>query len=62
MDASQGAGLRPVDVMASPVRGPAGNVEFLLHTVTATDARAGADAEPDVEAAVAAGLEIAGRP
>jgi 23S rRNA (cytidine1920-2'-O)/16S rRNA (cytidine1409-2'-O)-methyltransferase len=60
-DASEGAGLRPVDVMASPVRGPAGNVEFLLHAVTATGARAGADAEPDVGAAVAAGLEIAGR-
>jgi len=26
-------GLRPVDVMASPLLGPAGNVEFLLHAV-----------------------------
>jgi 23S rRNA (cytidine1920-2'-O)/16S rRNA (cytidine1409-2'-O)-methyltransferase len=41
-------GLGPSGVMASPVRGPAGNVEFLVH------ARQGADPVPlDVEAALA---------
>ena len=43
--------------MASPVRGPAGNVEFLLHAAKA----AGPGAVLDVDAALAAGLEIAGR-
>jgi len=39
--------------MASPLVGPAGNVEFLLH------ARAGAAAERiDVDAALAAGAEL----
>jgi 23S rRNA (cytidine1920-2'-O)/16S rRNA (cytidine1409-2'-O)-methyltransferase len=56
-EAAFAAGLRPLDVMASPVRGPAGNVEFLLHTTKA----AGPAAALDVDAALAAGLEIAGR-
>jgi 23S rRNA (cytidine1920-2'-O)/16S rRNA (cytidine1409-2'-O)-methyltransferase len=42
------AGVAPLGVMASPLRGPAGNVEFLLH------ARAGGEPAPlDVEAAIA---------
>jgi 23S rRNA (cytidine1920-2'-O)/16S rRNA (cytidine1409-2'-O)-methyltransferase len=31
--ACAGSGLAPIEVMASPIRGPAGNVEFLLHAV-----------------------------
>lgn len=55
-EAAVTAGLRPLAVMASPIRGPAGNVEFLLHATTAD----GPGAELGVDAAVAAGLEIAG--
>jgi 23S rRNA (cytidine1920-2'-O)/16S rRNA (cytidine1409-2'-O)-methyltransferase len=32
-DVCGGSGLVPVAVMASPIRGPAGNVEFLLHAI-----------------------------
>jgi 23S rRNA (cytidine1920-2'-O)/16S rRNA (cytidine1409-2'-O)-methyltransferase len=49
------AGLSPRAVMASPLPGPAGNVEFLLH--------AAKDAEPaaiDVDAAVDEGRKIGG--
>ena len=63
-EAAQAAGLRPLEVMASPVRGPAGNVEFLMHAVKAsvdTGDDPSPGAELDVGAAVAAGLEIAGR-
>jgi 23S rRNA (cytidine1920-2'-O)/16S rRNA (cytidine1409-2'-O)-methyltransferase len=56
-EAAAGAGLPPLGVMASPVRGPAGNVEFLLHA----SKTAGTGSEIDVDAAVASGLEIAGR-
>jgi 23S rRNA (cytidine1920-2'-O)/16S rRNA (cytidine1409-2'-O)-methyltransferase len=59
-DAAVAAGLRPLAVMASPLRGPAGNVEFLLHA-TKVAAGAGPGAELDVDAALAAGLEIARR-
>jgi 23S rRNA (cytidine1920-2'-O)/16S rRNA (cytidine1409-2'-O)-methyltransferase len=31
LDAASRVGWRPLDVMASPLPGPAGNVEFLLH-------------------------------
>jgi 23S rRNA (cytidine1920-2'-O)/16S rRNA (cytidine1409-2'-O)-methyltransferase len=56
------AGLRPVGVMASPVRGPAGNVEFLLYAVTAgVDGPPGPVQDLDVDAAVAAGREVASR-
>jgi 23S rRNA (cytidine1920-2'-O)/16S rRNA (cytidine1409-2'-O)-methyltransferase len=49
-------GLAPRAVMASPLPGPAGNVEFLLH------ARAGGRAETlPVEDALAEGLRIGGR-
>ncbi|HEY7661061.1 MAG TPA: TlyA family RNA methyltransferase [Actinomycetota bacterium] len=53
-DAGRSAGLVPVEVMASPVPGPAGNVEFPLHL------RAfGPGGEPDIEAAVDEGARIA---
>jgi 23S rRNA (cytidine1920-2'-O)/16S rRNA (cytidine1409-2'-O)-methyltransferase len=51
--ACAGEGFGPRSVMASPLVGPAGNVEFLLH------ARAGAVAERlDVDGALAAGAEL----
>jgi len=49
------AGLAPQAVMASPVLGPAGNVEFLLHAVQ------GASARPlDLDGAVAEALALLG--
>ncbi|HEX7247745.1 MAG TPA: TlyA family RNA methyltransferase [Actinomycetota bacterium] len=55
IQAARDADLAPHGVMASPVRGRAGNVEFLLCV------RRGAAAhEVDVDAAVAEGREIAG--
>jgi 23S rRNA (cytidine1920-2'-O)/16S rRNA (cytidine1409-2'-O)-methyltransferase len=48
------AGFAPLELMASPVRGPAGNVEFLL------SARRGVQAASiDVDGAVAEGREVA---
>jgi 23S rRNA (cytidine1920-2'-O)/16S rRNA (cytidine1409-2'-O)-methyltransferase len=44
--AARAAGIGPAGLMASPVRGPAGNVEFLLY------GRAGATSDVDVEAAM----------
>jgi len=50
-EASARAGAKPIAVMASPVRGPAGNVEFPLHArrdagpVTFDPAEAIAEAE-----------------
>jgi 23S rRNA (cytidine1920-2'-O)/16S rRNA (cytidine1409-2'-O)-methyltransferase len=58
-EAAVEADLHALDVMASPVRGPAGNVEFLLHATKTGVAHPGA--ELDVDGALAAGLEIAGR-
>ncbi len=49
------SGFGPVAVMASPVRGPAGNVEFLLHAVQGAEPR-----EIDLDAAVAEGLALIG--
>jgi 23S rRNA (cytidine1920-2'-O)/16S rRNA (cytidine1409-2'-O)-methyltransferase len=50
-------GVRTLGVMASPLPGPAGNVEFPLH------GRRGADASAlDVEAAIAEAERIGGRP
>lgn len=47
------SGLSPMDVMASPVPGPAGNVEFLLH------ARKGGTAQAlDLDAAVEEGIRL----
>jgi 23S rRNA (cytidine1920-2'-O)/16S rRNA (cytidine1409-2'-O)-methyltransferase len=54
--AGEELGVRSLDVMASPLHGPAGNVEFLLH------ARRGADdagTGPVTEAQVAAVVEAA---
>jgi len=46
-EACSALGAGPQDVVASPIRGPAGNVEFLLH------ARRGAEARvPDVSGAI----------
>lgn len=49
-DAFSSAGWSPRDVMASPVLGPAGNVEFLLHAQ-----RGVAPSSPDLAAAIAEG-------
>ncbi len=48
-----GAGAGPRGVMASPLRGPAGNVEFLLHAVVGAH-----PLEVDVERAVRGGEEL----
>ena len=37
-EAARAAGLRPVDVIASPLLGPAGNAEFLLHLLRGEEA------------------------
>jgi 23S rRNA (cytidine1920-2'-O)/16S rRNA (cytidine1409-2'-O)-methyltransferase len=51
--ACRAAGIGPLGVMASPIRGPAGNVEFLLH------ARSGVDGIAlETDAAVAEGEAI----
>lgn len=53
--ASVAAGFAPIDVMASPLPGPAGNVEFLLH------AREGPHlADLDVEAALEEAAALVG--
>jgi 23S rRNA (cytidine1920-2'-O)/16S rRNA (cytidine1409-2'-O)-methyltransferase len=49
--ACEDAGLAPRAVMASPLPGPAGNVEFPLHAVKGEDADPGRD-RPDVDAAI----------
>ena len=54
-DAAAGAGAGAAAVICSPITGPAGNVEFLLH------AEVGAPAVPfDVDGAIAIGRELAG--
>jgi 23S rRNA (cytidine1920-2'-O)/16S rRNA (cytidine1409-2'-O)-methyltransferase len=58
-EAAVAAGLRPTGAMASPVRGPAGNVEFLLHATGA--AGRAPDVVLDVDAALTEGRDIAGR-
>jgi 23S rRNA (cytidine1920-2'-O)/16S rRNA (cytidine1409-2'-O)-methyltransferase len=53
--AAAGAGAGVAAVICSPITGPAGNVEFLLH------AEVGAPAVPvDVDSAIAIGRELAG--
>ena len=52
---SRAAGIAPRGLMASPVVGPAGNVEFLMY-----GRRGGEPAKVDVDAAVAEGLEVRG--
>ncbi len=49
------AGAAPQGAMASPVLGPAGNVEFFLHA-----ARGGAERPLDIERVVADGLRLRG--
>ena len=53
-DGCSATGLTPLGVMASPIAGPAGNVEFLLHA-----ARGGVRGAPDVPRAIAEAREIA---
>jgi 23S rRNA (cytidine1920-2'-O)/16S rRNA (cytidine1409-2'-O)-methyltransferase len=65
-EACREAGFRPLEAMASPLLGPAGNVEFLLHARRSANGAAPApgsgpgEFEPD--AAVAEGVALAGRP
>jgi 23S rRNA (cytidine1920-2'-O)/16S rRNA (cytidine1409-2'-O)-methyltransferase len=56
-EACRAAGVGPVDVMASPITGPAGNVEFLLHAEKA----ATGTTRPalDVDGAIADGQVVA---
>ena len=54
-EACRAAGLMPVDVMASPLPGPAGNIEFLLRAV-----KGGIERTLDVDGAIAEGLRIGG--
>jgi 23S rRNA (cytidine1920-2'-O)/16S rRNA (cytidine1409-2'-O)-methyltransferase len=54
-DAFREAGVGPVAVMASPLLGPAGNVEFLLHAVDGAKETVRGE---DVEAAVREGLDL----
>ena len=50
-DACLEAGLTPVGVMASPLPGPAGNVEFPLHATRGRRVTAGIDVEAAIEEA-----------
>ena len=53
VEAARAAGAGPVAVIASPITGPAGNVEFFLH------ARSGGDGDPlDVDGAIREGAEV----
>ncbi|MCI0635718.1 MAG: TlyA family RNA methyltransferase [Actinobacteria bacterium] len=53
-DACTAAELTSVGVMASPIAGPAGNVEFLLHAV-----KGGVHGSPDIARAIAEGRDVA---
>lgn len=55
VEASAQAGAAAEGVMASPVRGPAGNVEFLM---AATRGGLGATLDSDIESALADGLAL----
>ncbi|MGZ8593154.1 MAG: TlyA family RNA methyltransferase [Actinomycetota bacterium] len=55
IEACEATGFTAVGVMASPLPGPAGNVEFPLHAT-----RGSATGRPDVEAAIADGARIGG--
>ena len=57
-DASTEHGLSPIDVMASPLAGPAGNIEFPLHVRVGSAAPVALDVEDALEEARA----IAGVP
>jgi 23S rRNA (cytidine1920-2'-O)/16S rRNA (cytidine1409-2'-O)-methyltransferase len=54
-----GHGLRPAGLMPSPITGPAGNVEYLLHLVQVRPAAALTENEADL-AIVSMGLETMG--
>jgi 23S rRNA (cytidine1920-2'-O)/16S rRNA (cytidine1409-2'-O)-methyltransferase len=64
-EACRGAGFRALGAMASPLLGPAGNVEFLLHARRPANGGAlpgsGLD-DFELDAAVAEGVALAGRP
>lgn len=61
-DALGGAGAQPLGVIASPITGPAGNVEFLLHArVGAARPGAGDSDGLDVDAAVRSARALVGR-
>jgi 23S rRNA (cytidine1920-2'-O)/16S rRNA (cytidine1409-2'-O)-methyltransferase len=51
-DSSSKQGLAVRGVMPSPLRGPAGNVEFLLHATRLAGSSAGMATDPMIEAAV----------
>ena len=53
-DATRAAGAATLAVIASPVKGPAGNIEFLLHVRTA-----GGASSLDIESAIEAAGELA---
>jgi 23S rRNA (cytidine1920-2'-O)/16S rRNA (cytidine1409-2'-O)-methyltransferase len=53
-DACTAAGLTPLGVTASPIAGPAGNVEFLLHA-----AKHSVHGPPDIARAIAEGRDVA---
>jgi 23S rRNA (cytidine1920-2'-O)/16S rRNA (cytidine1409-2'-O)-methyltransferase len=55
-DACRAAGAWPIDVVASPITGPAGNVEFLLHATKGKKV----EAELHVDEAVVSGEAVAG--
>ena len=58
VSASEASGLLPIGVMASPVRGPAGNVEFLLQG--RKPAGSPRVTSSDLDGAVAEGERVAG--
>lgn len=53
-------GLTPRGLVASPLRGPAGNVEFLAHLVNEPAPEAGVEIAPMVEAAMKEARRVAG--
>ncbi|HEU4355597.1 MAG TPA: TlyA family RNA methyltransferase [Actinomycetota bacterium] len=55
MQACAATGLQPIAVMPSPLRGPAGNVEFPLHLVHGETSGA-----PDIDAALEAAIRMVG--
>jgi 23S rRNA (cytidine1920-2'-O)/16S rRNA (cytidine1409-2'-O)-methyltransferase len=55
-DACRGEDLEPTGVIASPLTGPAGNVEFFVYAVT--DEAPRVPAPFDVESAVQSGLTL----
>jgi 23S rRNA (cytidine1920-2'-O)/16S rRNA (cytidine1409-2'-O)-methyltransferase len=60
--AAAGMGLEPAGVIASPILGPAGNREFLLHLRLAAQPAAGSRPAGDVPAAITRRLDQIARP